>query len=109
MICRQLSKTPSGVWLGDGQALAALAAASVNDGAAPTSSHAGAEANLAEALFAVWSESRLHRCEVLKGSAEVPDQPAPVKAPLGLGAVICLSSTSDSTPLSQSPLRPPRL
>ena len=25
----------------------------------------------------------MHRCKVLKGSAEVPDQPLPVKAPLG--------------------------
>gem|GEM_PF-2163271 len=79
--------------LGDGQALTAFTAASVDDGAATTCSHAGAKANLAEALFAVWSESWLHRCKVLKGSAEVPDQPLTVKASLEIPQLIWLKIT----------------
>jgi hypothetical protein len=59
MVGRQLSVTP-GVSLGYRETLAAFAAAGINDSAATTGSHAGSEANFAEAFFAVWSKSGLH-------------------------------------------------
>lgn len=87
MMGRQLCVTPDGVSLGDGEALAALAAAGIDHGAATTGSHAGAETNLAGALFVMWSESRLHRCESLKGPTEVPDRPTSVKDPVQWDAI----------------------
>jgi hypothetical protein len=82
MMVRLLAVTPGGVGSDDGQALAALAATSIDDGTAPTGGHASAEANLTGALLAVWSESRLHRCKSLKGPTEVPEHLPHVKGEL---------------------------
>lgn len=82
MMDRQLCVTPDGVRLSDSQALAALATTGVDDGTTTPGGHAGAEANLAGALLVMWSESRLHRCESLKGPTEVPDRPPSVKDPV---------------------------
>lgn len=68
----------------DGETLASLAATGVDDGAAALGGHAGPKADLADALFAVWTEGGLHRCKSLKGPTEVPHAPSAVKVRLSV-------------------------